>query len=64
MEEENEGIGIKKIEVKQQSNSGTIKIGTNDRHYYKHNDFPCRIIRIYLTISKFCSGMRYMCKES
>ena len=39
MGEEHEGMGIKKMEVKQQSNSGTIKIGTNDKHYYKHDDF-------------------------
>ena len=30
---------VLKKEVKQQSNSGAIKIGTNDKHFYKHNDF-------------------------
>ena len=36
--EESEGVGSQK-DVKQQSNSGTIKIVTNDRHCYKQNDF-------------------------
>ena len=31
--------GVHKKEVKQQSNSGPIKIVTNDKRYYKHDDF-------------------------